>query len=116
MASSGASRGSVSGLPRWCRFGGAAVTMMVASDQNYKQSWKAELATFPALSRIARPALLPRSPRNRAVCVTVALAPSPAAVATKISAVGLGVTALLAVAAFGFFRILGWVAADLVND
>jgi hypothetical protein len=47
--------------------------------------------------------------------INVALAPSPTAVATKTSAVGLGVTALLAAAAFGFFRVLGWVAAGLAR-
>jgi hypothetical protein len=104
-------------------FGGAAVTMMAASDQYYKAELESGVGRIhgaiddrsPGAIGDRMPAPMAQEPHRLSDVVNVALAPSPAAVATKTSAVGLGVTALLAVAAFGFFRVLGWVAAGLAR-
>jgi hypothetical protein len=104
-------------------FAGAAVTLMAASDQYYK----AELESGVGRVRVAiddrsplaignrLPAPMAQEPRRLSDVVNVALAPSPAAVATKTSAAGLAVTALLALAAFGFFHGLGWVVAGFAR-
>jgi hypothetical protein len=42
--------------------------------------------------------------------------PSPASVAAKIMSGGVVITAVLALAAFGFFRGLGWVVSRFVRD
>jgi hypothetical protein len=42
--------------------------------------------------------------------------PSPVAIAAKAAGMGLGITALAALAAFGFFRGLGWIIAGFGRD
>ena len=104
-------------------FGGAAVTMMVASEQYYKAELESGVARIPgaiddrspAAIGNRMPAPMADEPRSRSNVADVALAPSPAAVATKTSAVGLGITALLALAAFGFFHVLGWMVAGFAR-
>jgi hypothetical protein len=104
-------------------FWGAAATMMVASDQYYKAELESGVGRIPGAiddrspnaigNRMPSP--MAQEPRRRSDVADVALAPSPAGVATKTSAVGLGVTALLALAAFGFFRVLGWVVTGFAK-
>jgi hypothetical protein len=98
---------------------GAAVTLMVASDQYYKAELESgvgrvrgAIADQSPTTEIAAPTA--QKPRRLSE-VEVGVAPSPAAVATKTSAVGLGVTALLALAAFGIFHGLGWMVAGFAR-
>jgi hypothetical protein len=101
-------------------FGGrAATTMMVASDQYFKAELESGVGRIPGVIGDQSPTALVAAPidqRPRGLAdVEVRVAPSPAAVATKTSAVGLGVTALVTLAAFGFFRVLGWVVAGFAG-
>jgi hypothetical protein len=113
MASSGASRLGIVGAAAPVSFGDAAVKMMVASNQYYKAELESGVGRIPgAIGDRSPTAPIAREPRRLSDVVNVAQAPSPAAVATKTSGVGMGVTALLALAAFGFLRVLGWWSPD----
>ena len=96
-------------------FAGAAVTMMVASDQYYKAQLESGAGRIPGAIEDrspTAPVAAPIDQRLRSLSdVDAGVAPSPAVVATKTSAVGLSVTMLLALAAWGFFLGLGWVVA-----
>jgi hypothetical protein len=74
---------------------GAGLTSIFAADQ-YERLTRAALVAAPSMFDD--------------------LIPPPIVVAGKSAAIGLGVTLLLAFAAYGFFRGLGWIIAGFARD
>jgi hypothetical protein len=93
---------------------GAMVTGFAAGNRyDYETLWRAgEIVEKPSSSGYAIKQYVPEDfPVNYEDRF-----PSPASVAVKIASGGLGITAVLALVVFGFFRGLGWVVGWFVRD
>jgi hypothetical protein len=88
--------------------GGVMVSGIAAVDQYKRQS----IATAPPFDPTKPYEVLnPQSPG-----MFDDLIPSPASVAAKAAGIGFGITAMLALATWAFFRGLGWVVAGFARD